>query len=354
MSIVAETYRYVIGVDTHARHHAYVVLDARTGAEVEHRQFPTSPAGLLRASDWIVRRTGQATDGDLDLVLVSMEGTRSYGAQAATLLAQAGYRVVDAPAPKREHGAGKDDHLDALAAARGTLFKDADRLADARAGDTSAILQILLTARSSITGERTRAINALTALLRTHDLGIDARRKPSRETIKAVAAWRTRATDTPVQATARAETIRRAQRILALYDQAEANEQDLLTIVRQSTPTLLQMPGIGPVNAAIVIAAWSHPGRIHSAAAFAKLAGACPLKIESGNSTNHRLNRTGDRQLNRALHTIANNRMTYDSQTRDYVARRTVDGMSKPRIRRCLKRAIAGQLYRHLEHTHAA
>lgn len=354
MSIVAETYRYVIGVDTHARHHAYAVVEARTGAEVDHRQFPTTDAGLLRAIDWIARRTGQATDGDLDAVLISMEGTRSYGAQAATLLAQVGYRVVDAPAPKREHGAGKDDHLDALTAARAALPKKADRLADARAGDTSAILQILLTARSSITGERTRAINALTALLRTQDLGIDARRKPSREIIKAVAAWRTRTTDTPLQATARTEAIRRAQRILALYDEAETNEQDLLVVVRECAPTLLQMPGIGPVNAAIVLTAWSHPGRIHSAAAFAKLAGACPLKIESGNTTNHRLNRTGDRQLNRALHTIANNRMTYDPRTRDYVARRTAEGMNKPRIRRCLKRAIAGHLYRHLEQLHAA
>lgn len=354
MSIVAETYRYVIGVDTHAREHAYAVVEARTGAEVDHRAFPTTNAGLLRAIDWIARRTGEETGGDLDAVLISMEGTRSYGAQAATLLAQAGYRVVDAPAPKRAHGAGKDDHLDALAAARGTQHKEADRLADARAGDTSAILQILLTARSSITGERTRAINALTALLRTHDLGIDARRKPGRATIKTVAAWRTRATDTDVQATARTEAIRRAQRIQALYDEAETNEQDLLAVVRQAAPTLLDMPGIGPVSASIVMAAWSHPGRIHSSAAFAKLGGACPLKIESGNNTNHRLNRTGDRQLNRALHTIANNRMTHDSETRDYVARRTAEGMNKPRIRRCLKRAIAGQLYRHLEDIHAA
>lgn len=354
MSIVAETYRYVIGVDTHARHHVYALVEACTGAEVDHRAFPTTNAGLLRATDWIARRTGQATGGDLDAVLISMEGTRSYGAQAATLLAQAGYRVVDAPAPKRAHGAGKDDHLDALTAARAALHKKAGRLADARAGDTSAILQILLTARSSITGERTRAINALTALLRTHDLGVDARRKPGREIIKTVAAWRTRATDTPVQTTARTEAIRRAQRILALYDEAATNEQDLLAIVRECAPTLLQMPGIGPVNAAIVMAAWSHPGRLHSAAAFAKLAGACPLKIESGNTTNHRLNRTGDRQLNRALHTIANNRMTYDPRTRDYVARRTAEGMNKPRIRRCLKRAIAGHLYRHLEQLHAA
>ena len=130
MPIVAETYRYVIGVDTHARTHSYVLVDAGTGAQLEHRTFPTTRAGLLRAIDWITARTAEPTAGDLDQVLISMEGTRSYGAQVATLLAQAGYRVVDAPSPKREHGTGKNDHLDALAAARGALPKDAARLAD--------------------------------------------------------------------------------------------------------------------------------------------------------------------------------------------------------------------------------
>lgn len=352
MSIVAETYRYVIGVDTHAQQHTYVIVEAATGVQIDHRQFPTTPAGLLRASDWIARRTGAVTAGDLTLVLISMEGTRSYGAQAAVLLAHRGYRVVDAPSPKRHRGSGKDDHLDALAAARGALPKDTARLADARAGQTSSMLQILLTARSSITGERTRAINALTALLRTHSLGVDARRKPTRQQVRAIALWRTRGSDDPVQAVARNEARRLARAIIELDAQATTNEQALLQAVTSAAPSLLELPGVGPVNAAIVMTAWSHPGRVHSAAAFAKLAGACPLKIESGNTTNHRLNRSGDRQLNRALHSIANTRMLHDDKTRHYVARRTTEGLTKPRIRRCLKRAIAGQLFRHLEQLH--
>lgn len=352
MPIVAETYRYVIGVDTHAREHVYVIVEAATGALIDDRKFPTTGSGLLRAIDWITRRTGETTAGDLDQVLISMEGTRSYGAQAANLLADAGYRVVDAPAPQREHGASKNDHLDALAAARGALPRDAARLADARTGQTSSMLQVLLTARASITTERTRKINALTALLRTHNLGVDARRKPDRATIRQVAAWRARTRDTRVLAVARAEAIRLARRILDLDLEAATNERSLHDIVTDTAPSLLEMPGIGPVNAAIVLTAWSHPGRVHSDAAFAKLAGACPLQVASGNRDEHRLNRTGDRQLNKALHAIANNRMIYDPRTRAYVARRTTEGLSRPRIRRCLKRAIAGQLFRHLEQLH--
>lgn len=354
MAIVADTYDFVVGVDTHARTHSYAIIEAGTGGEVEHRDFPATPSGVLRALDWIARRTGEATAGDLDRVLVSMEGTRSYGARAAVVLAEAGYRVVDAPAPTRAHGAGKNDHIDAVVAARGALAKESGRLADARAGQTSTRLQILLTARASMTGERTRAINALTALLRTHDLGIDARHKPTREVIRAIAAWRARTTDTPTQATARTEAVRRARRILDLDHETRANEADLLAIVREDTPTLLELPGVGPVNAAIVLTAWSHPGRIHSEAAFAKLAGAAPLQIASGNRDEHRLNRTGDRQLNKALHDIARNRMIHHPETRAYCQRRTAEGLSTPRIRRCLKRTIARQLFKHLKHHHAA
>ena len=103
--------------------------------------------------------------------------------------------------------------------------------------------------------------------------------------------------------------------------------------------------------AATVLCAWSHPGRIHSEAAFAMLAGVAPIPANSGQVTNrYRLNRYGDRQLNRALHTIVLSRIRYDQATRDYVARRTSEGKTTREIKRCLKRYIARDLYRLLEH----
>lgn len=348
MTIVADTYQFVVGVDTHAATHHYAIIETRSGGVVDHAEFPTHNKGLLRAADWIVRRTGEPTHGDLGQVLVSIEGTRSYGAQIAALLAQAGYRVVDAPSPKRERGSSKNDQVDAVVAARGSLHKDLDQLADARAGEISTTLQILLTARNSMTSERTRAINALNAILRTHALGIDARRKVTRPTIRTIANWRARKNETPALATARAEATRLATRILALDVEVDANEHTLLELVEDTHPSLLDLSGVGPISAAIVLAAWSHPGRIRDEAAFAKLGGVSPLEVSSGNSKNHRLNRTGDRQLNRALHTIADARIRHDPRTRDYLARRTAQGLSKPRIRRCLKRYIARELYRNL------
>jgi len=350
-AIVAEAYTYVVGIDTHAATHHYAVIETRTGGVVDDAEFPTHTKGLLRAADWISRRALEPAGGDLDQVLISIEGTRSYGAQAAMLLTENGYRVVDAPSPKRERGTGKNDQIDAVIAARGSLHKRLDQLADARAGQTPTTLQILLTARNAMTSERTRAINALNALLRVHDLGIDARRKVNRPTIRTIAAWRTRKNDTLAIATARAEAIRLATRILTLDTETTANEQALLAVIRDTAPALLDKFGIGPVNAAIVLTAWSHPGRVRDEAGFAKLGGVCPLEVSSGRRHEHRLNRTGDRQLNRALHSIAATRMKKDPATRDYVARRSAQSLSKARIRRCLKRYIARELYRHLAAT---
>jgi transposase len=340
MSIVADSYTYVVGVDTHAATHQYAVIAAATGGVLDQAEFPTTRAGLARAIDWIGRRTG----GQVEATLISAEGTGSYGAQLAALLARTGYRVVDAPSPKRDRGSGKNDQIDAIIAARSALPKRSDRLADARAGQVQATLQTLLSARGSMCAERTRAINALNALLRVHDLGIDARRKVSRPTIRTIAAWRSRSESLP-KATARAEAVRLARRILDLDTEVKANLTTLRAVISDAAPTLLELPGVGPVNAGIVLAAWSHPGRVRNEAAFAKLGGVCPLEVSSGRHHEHRLNRAGDRQLNRALHSIAKTRMQHDTRTLIYVERRTTEGLTKPRIRRCLKRFIARELH---------
>ena len=109
-----------------------------------------------------------------------------------------------------------------------------------------------------------------------------------------------------------------ARRVHALSDEAAEHEQAIRAIVRSWRPDLLDQLGVGPIVAATVLCAWSHPGRFRSEAAFAMLAGVAPIPATSGQVTNrHRLNRFGDRQLNRALHIIVLSRIRYDQTTRD-------------------------------------
>jgi transposase len=114
-------------------------------------------------------------------------------------------------------------------------------------------------------------------------------------------------------------------------------------------PWLLELPGVGPISAAQLLVSWSHAGRLRSGAAFAALAGANPIPASSGQVTRHRLNRSGDRRLNRALHTIVLARLRGDADTRACAARRRSQGKSARDVRRCLKLAVARQLFKLLE-----
>lgn len=95
----------------------------------------------------------------------------------------------------------------------------------------------------------------------------------------------------------------------------------------------------------------SHPRRVRSEAAFVALSGVAPLQASSGNTRRHRLNRGGDRRLNRALYTIALTRLGHDPRTCAYRARRAAEGATKREIIRILKRYISRELFRLLTAT---
>ena len=174
-------------------------------------------------------------------------------------------------------------------------------LRDRRAGDLPSALQVLTGAREQQNADRLRCINALTALVRTHDLGIDARRALTGPQIAAIASWRRRE-ETLGTVTARAEATRLAKPITTLERDLAENRERITHLVETTAPELLDLPGVGAVTAVVILTVWSYPGRICNEAAFAMIAGVCPIPASSGNTTRHRLNRGGDRRLNRAEH----------------------------------------------------
>jgi len=142
-----------------------------------------------------------------------------------------------------------------------------------------------------------------------------------------------------------------AARIQFLIAQAAELEPELLKLIREhpAGPTLLGEPGVGPVVAAQLLVSWSHRGRVRDEAAFASLAGVAPIEASSGQRTRHRLNRGGDRDLNRALHTIAITRLRCHPESRAYEITRTAQGKTHRDVRRSLKRALARRLYRRIQ-----
>ena len=346
MSIVAHTMPFVIGVDAHARTHALAVLACPNGEVLDEATFPATAEGLQRAITWVARRTA----ADLACMWV-IEGVGTYGARLARAATDAGYSVVEAARmnARANRGVGKSDPLDARRIAQAVLPLDVDQLRHPRADDgVRAAVKILIASRDHISSERTAAINALTALVRVADLGIDARGSLTARQITAIGAWRTRG-EPLATSVARTEAIRLAKRVLAADHELAVNTKQMTELLNTSAARdLLEQPGIGPVTAAVALAAWSHPGRVRSEAAFASLAGVNPIPASSGNTVRHRINRGGDRRLNRALHMAVVTRMRMDPATRAYVDKRTAQGRTPREIRRCLKRYLARQIYRQL------
>ena len=344
MSIVAHCHPFVVGVDTHARNHVYAILDATNGAMLDTQSFPTTAAGINRAIKWVARRT----NADADTLWV-IEGVASYGAILAGTVATHGFPVAEAPRmdAKKDCGVGRTDALDAHRMAMAVLPLPVEKLRRPRLDEgIRQALRILVTARESISKDRTRSINALNALARSNGLGSDARKKLTAAQIEEISRWREREEELALSI-ARAEAIRLAKHILNLEQQLKSNEKQLDELVKVSEAApLLEEKGFKAVTAAKCLVAWSHEGRVRSEAAFASLAGVNPIPASSGNTVRHRLNRGGDRRLNSALHMAAITRMTHDAETCQYVEKRRAEGKTDKEIRRCVKRFLARRVFR--------
>ncbi|MFC8503602.1 IS110 family transposase [Pedococcus sp. NPDC057267] len=335
----------VIGVDTHVHTHSAAVVDARSGGVLDEITVEATADGYAQLIEF--------ADEHAVLRAWAIEGTGGHGAGLTRHLERREEVVVELDRPqraKRRNGA-KSDPLDAIRAAREALSRA--KLGTPRSGGDRQALSVLLATRRSAVNASTDAQRQLFSLVIAAPEPIRKRFRGQKlpAMIQTAASMRLSST-WDVETTTTVLALRcLARRACALAAEAAEHEKAIRAIVRSWRPDLLAQPGIGPIIAATVLCAWSHPGRIHSEAAFAMLAGVAPIPATSGQVTNrHRLNRHGDRQLNRALHTIALSRIRYDEATRHYVARRTTEGKTSREIKRCLKRYIARDLYRLLEH----
>jgi transposase len=334
----------MIGVDTHVATHSAAVVNARTGGIIAQTTVEATAEGYAELVEF--------AEAHAVLRMWAIEGTGSHGAGLTRHLTQHHEVVVELDRPeraKRRNGA-KSDPLDAVRAAREALARP--QLGTPRSGPERQSLSVLLAARRSAVEAAGDAQRQLFGLLiaAPEPLRAKFRGLTTPAMVKTAARLRHHAS-WDLETTTTVTVLKRlARRVKDLTDEADEHERAIMAIVRAWRPDLLAEFGVGPIVAATVLCAWSHPGRIRSEAAFAMLAGVAPIPATSGQVTNrHRLNRYGDRQLNRALHTIVLSRIRYDERTRGYRDRRTSEGKTPREIKRCLKRYIARDLYRLLE-----
>jgi transposase len=244
---------------------------------------------------------------------------------------------------------GKDDSLDATRTARAALASET--LALPRSGERREALRLLLVARRSAVDVRREALGQLRGVIVTapDKLRDELRGLPVGKLLERCSQLRRSSAISADELATRLVLRSLARRIEAATLEAAELEHELLGHLRALAPALLKEPGVGPIVAAQLIVTWSHPGRVRSEAAFARLAGVAPVPASSGKTTRHRLSRGGDRQLNRALHTIVLHRRQHDPATKDYIAKRIAEGKSKRDATRLLKHYLARHLYRLLQ-----
>lgn len=330
----------ILGVDTHLDIHVGVVIDQVGRLQGTH-SIATNALGYEELLSW-AQKFG-------NLKRAGIEGTASYGAGLTRLLQANGVTVIEINRPNRtrRRNRGKSDPTDAENAARAVLADDASSVPKAQSGVAEA-LRTLNVARRSAVKAKTQAINQLRALLVSapqfiREMALKA--KPE-QCIAACAGLVCGDEQSPVIASLKTALRLLARRWKALHEEIKELDQQLSRLIRIAAPRLLERFGVGPQTAAtLLITAGDNPTRLRNEAALAALCGVSPLQASSGKTNRHRLNRGGDRQANNALWTIAIVRMRSDARTREYVARRTGEGLSKKEIRRCLKRYIVRELY---------
>lgn len=345
---LAELVDHVIGVDPDRDRITVAVVCSRTQGEIASKVFATTARGYGQAVRWAKEYTVD------DRRAWSIESTGSYGAGLAAALAVKGEFVIefDHPSTRPSKDGAKSDSLDAVRAAREILGRKTwatPRSRGAREG-----LRTLITARDSAKLARVAAINVLKALVVTAptDLREELRGRPLMELVGRCQRLRPDTATDPEYAATKLSLRSTANRVRQLTDECRELEAAMIPLVRAMAPALLEEPGIGVLMAAQILVSWSHPGRCRDEAAFARLGGVAPLEATSGQTqTRHRLSRGGDRQLNRALHTVILARAKHHQPTKDYIARRISEGKTKREAMRCLKRYYARHLFRLLEAT---
>ena len=341
--MLADEVDFVIGVDPHRDSHALAIVQVVSGAVVFETTVVANSEGYALA----LALVGEHATGRRAFAI---EGAGSYGAGLTRVLVDRGERVLEVGKLRRERrSGGKTDALDAIRAARSALTRQGP--ATPRAGGERQALQAVVAAREGAVNARRAGLCQLRDLLITTPEPLRSELRPLRRArlLQRLAATRPHGRGDGELRGSLLALRSIARRVLLLTAEERELAREIETLTRTLAPQLLEQPGVGPHAAAQLVLSWSHQGRITSEAAFAKLAGAAPIPASSGQTIRYRLDRSGDRKLNRALHMILVTRKRTHPATIAYIERRIQEGKTRREATRCLKRYLARSLYRLLE-----
>ena len=335
----------VLGADTHKRSHTIAAVSATSGELLGEQTVLSGAKGAARLLRW-ARGLGEAR-------VWAIEDCRHVSGSLERFLIERGERVLrvhstSMSASRREaRGRGKSDSIDALAVARAALREGLDTLPAAHLDGPELDLRLLVDHRERLVRQRVAINNTLQWHL--HDLWPETQFPGSALFHGAwgprIARRLARAEQTMRVRIARDE-LRRIRELTLTIKRLEAEITDL---VARIAPHLLAEPGFGPLTAAKLVGEIARASRFSSDAKLARAAGIAPIPVSSGNTSRHRLDRGGNRQINATIHRIAITRMRCHPETQDYIARKRAEGKSTKDAIRCLKRHLTRRIWHLLQ-----
>jgi transposase len=333
----------VLGIDAHKRTHTVVVVDEAGRKLGQHTTTSATTADHLELVRWADRFGADRR--------WAVEDCRHLSRRLERDLLTAGEAIVRVPTKMMAHARdaartyGKSDPIDALAVARAAL-REPD-LPAARLDDETRQVRLLVDHREDLIGERTRQINRLRWHLHELDPAWDPPQR-SLNRYKQLDEIIARLVDFDGLVARLALELTTSVRDLTV--RINDLEREITLLVKALAPTLLTRPGIGVLTAAKLLGETADITRFRNKDAYARHTGTAPLPVWSGNRTRHRLARTGNRQLNCAIHRIAVTQGRCHPDARAFIERRIASGNTPSEARRALKRRLSDLVYRDLLH----
>ncbi len=335
------------GIDTHKDTLAVAVLDD-AGRPMVVTELANTEAGFDALERLLTEHA---------VTRVGIEGSGNYGRGAAVhLVLTGGSEVVEVPPSltSRERsgrpGAGKTDPVDAVAIARITAREPSlppVRLAVGAAADLRALADY----RAQLVAERTALANRTHAELHGLLPGYQAQIPRLTAPTFITKATELLAEQTSVRALL---TRRRLTRLAELTAEIQEVAGLITAAVAKAGTGLTELYGLGPIGAATILGEVADIRRYRSRHAFAAANGTAPLPASSGRTSRHRLNRSGNRTLNRVLYTMAITQIRADTEGRAYYLRKRAEGKTGREALRCLKRRLSDVVFKTLHDDLAA
>ena len=330
--------KIVIGVDPHKLSATIEVVDHHEKVLTVGR-FTTDKTGYIamrrHVAAWPTR-------------VWAVEGSNGAGRSLAQRLLADGEHVVDVPAKLAArarmldtgHGRKTDAHDAHSVAVAAVRAKELRVLA---LDPEMEALRMLVDRREELAKQRTQTANRLQRLLAELTPGKAKKDITTGQAKELLASVRPRDL---VGKTRRRLAAEQLADLVVIEKKMKAMAKELKVLVEASGSNLMDLPGVGPIVAARVLADVGDVARFADRNRFASWTGTAPIEASSGETVRHRLSRAGNRRMNHMIHIVAATQIRLDTEGRAYYRRKIAAGKTRMEAMRCLKRRISDAVFR--------